>query len=364
MVLADRGHQPGPAHPVAHRTADLRQAQIDPCLAQLGVQGGQHVGRRHVEVGGRADVEDDGSRPVRSSSDQGHDLVLRDIGIDEGQRDVGPNHEEPGDRRGCRVAIRIGEDRRVAGHAAEHGQVRSAGAVQDGHQRQGDRDGHAGQGGGEDDATEGADGQQEVGPLPGPVASQLGEVDQAHDRGDDDRGQDRERQVGEDRGKDDRRGEDQDRGDERGQLGPVAGRLASGGLAQAGVDREPTEQAGRGVRRAEGDELLVRVDLVAVADREGTRGPDRFGEREEDDPERPGQQEHDVANADRRQARQRDAGGDLADDVDALLGQVEQARQDDPHGERDQGTRDARRDAPEGEDADQRADPERGRVGD
>ena len=40
------------------------------------------------------------------------------------------------------------------------------------------------------------------------------------------------------------------------------------------------------------------------------------------------------------QARQRDAGGDLADDGDALLGQVEQARQRDPHDERDERARD------------------------
>ena len=65
MVLADRGHQPGPAHPVAHGTTDLRQPELDPGVAQVGVQRGQHVGRRHVEVGGGADVEDDGGRPVR-----------------------------------------------------------------------------------------------------------------------------------------------------------------------------------------------------------------------------------------------------------------------------------------------------------
>ena len=363
MVLADRGHQPGPAHPVAYGTTDLRQPELDPGVVQVGVQRGQHVGRRHVEVGGGADVEDDGGRPVRPCADQGHDLVLGDIGVDEGERDVGPEHEEPGDRRGRRVAIRIGEDRRVAGHAAEHGEIRPAGAIEDGHQRQRDRDGHPGQGGREDHAAKGADRQQEVGSLPGPVASQLGQVDQAHDRGDHDRGQDRQRQVREDRGKDDRGGEDQGGRHQRRELGPVAGRFAGRGLAQAGIDREPTEQAGRGVRRAEGDELLVRVDRRSGA------GPRRSA-RPRSIRRARGRRSRTRRSAGTRCRQSRSTAGSAAGcrwptsptTATPFSGRSSRLDSDDPHDERDERTRDARRDAPEGEDPDQRADPERGGV--
>ena len=94
-----------------------------------------------------------------------------------------------------------------------------------------------------DDADEGRHRQQEIGPLPGVVAAQLAEVDETEDRGDDDGGQDRGRQIAEERCQDDGRGQDQTGRDQRRDLGPVAGRLAGRGLAEAGIDREAAEQS-------------------------------------------------------------------------------------------------------------------------
>ena len=150
--------------------------------------------------------------------------------------------------------------------------------------------------------------------------------------------------------------------DERRELGPIARRLARGRLAEAGVHGEAAEQAGAGVGGAERDELLVRVDVVAVADRERARRPDQFGEGQEDDPERSREQEDDVAERDPREARDRDPGRHVTDDGDAQGGKVEQRREHDPDDQRHECARDPRRDPPQDEDADDRADAEGRRV--
>ena len=144
------------------------------------------------------------------------------------------------------------------------------------------------------------------------------------------------------------------------ELGPVARRLAGRGLAEAGIDREATEQAAGDVRRAERDQLLVRVDVVAVPRTERAGRPDRFGEGEEDDPERSRDQEDQVAEREVGDAREREAGGDLADGLDALGGQVERGREDDADDQRDERAGHPRREAPEEQDADQGADAEDG----
>ena len=251
---------------------------------------------------------------------EGHDLVLRDIGVDERQRArSGRTRRKPGDRLGRRVALGVGEDRRVARDPPEHRDVRTAGLVQDRQQRQRDGDGHPGQRRREDHAAEGRHRQQEIRALPGEIAAQLAEVDQAQDRGDDDRRQDRRaaawrRSV---------RGRSRSRGssaavisDESWVRLPAASPVADW-LKLASTENPPNRPARR-VRGAERDQLLVRVDLVAVADAERARRADRFGQRQEDDPERAGDEEDDVAERDLRDAGQRDPGRHVADDRHAL----------------------------------------------
>ena len=88
---------------------------------------------------------------------------------------------------------------------------------------------------------------------------------------------------------------------------------------------EAAEQSCGNVGGAERDQLLVRVDVVAVPRTERAGRPDRLGEGEEDDPERAGDQEDQVAEWEVGDARERDTGGDLADDLDAR-GQTGRAR--------------------------------------
>ena len=104
LGLADRGHQPGAAHPVADRAADLGQAQRDPALAEERDQLPEHVDGRDVEVGGRAQVEDHGLRRRLGRADGGHDLVLGDARVHEGERDVGAQDEDARHLSRARVA--------------------------------------------------------------------------------------------------------------------------------------------------------------------------------------------------------------------------------------------------------------------
>ena len=103
-----------------------------PASGELGMKGREHVRRRDIEVGGRADVEHERARRVRRGrADERHDLVLGDIGVDERQWDVRAQHEEARDRLGRRVPPGVGVDRRSPRDPPEDGDVRPARLVQD-----------------------------------------------------------------------------------------------------------------------------------------------------------------------------------------------------------------------------------------
>ena len=104
LGLADRGHQPRAAHPVADRAADLGQAQRDPAIAEERDQLAEHVDGRDVEVGGRAQVEDHGLRRRLGRADHRDDLVLGDVRVHERQRDVRAEDEDAGHLARARVA--------------------------------------------------------------------------------------------------------------------------------------------------------------------------------------------------------------------------------------------------------------------
>ena len=95
--------------------------------------------------------------------------------------------------------------------------------------------------------------------------AELGEVDHPeHDRIDDDRGQDRLGQLGEQGREQDQRAEDERAGGERGDRRPRPGRLVQRARRQARRDRHPLEDAGPEVGHPLGDRLLVEVDAIAV----------------------------------------------------------------------------------------------------
>ena len=95
------------------------------------------------------------------------------------------------------------------------------------------------------------------------------------------------------------------------------------GLRQAAVDDEAADETRRAVRHSLRDELLVRVDLVAVLARDAPRGSERLRVADEDDRQRTDQELPRVAPADPRQADREQAGRDVAGDRDAVVREVE-----------------------------------------
>ena len=102
-----------------------------PSGAKVGHQHRQHVGGRDVEVGRGADVEHDHGRRDGPSPDEGIDLVLRDVGVDERQGHVRADDQEAVDRDGLAVPLGVGVHRGVGGDPSEDGDVRPARLVQD-----------------------------------------------------------------------------------------------------------------------------------------------------------------------------------------------------------------------------------------
>ncbi len=135
-------------------------------------------------------------------------------------------------------------------------------------------------------------------------------------------------------------------------------------LTLASTANPPDQAAGR-VGTAQGDELLVGVDVVAVPVRRRHARRERLGQRQEHDAGRAGGQVGQVAQADVGQAGRGHAPGDVADDGHAFVGQTQGGREQDGADDRDERTGDATVDATGDDDDDHRreAQRERGQVG-
>jgi len=81
VVFADARHQPRASHPVADRSADLAESELDAQDAQLDEQCRDHVHRRHIEIRRRADVDDDRVGRLGSGRDEAHDLFLQHLAV-------------------------------------------------------------------------------------------------------------------------------------------------------------------------------------------------------------------------------------------------------------------------------------------
>ncbi len=103
--LADDAHQARPAHPVTDRASNLGEAELDPGLPQVGVRARSAC--RSSPRRGRPSPRCPCTTARGGSgrgTDERHDLVLRDIGVDERQRHVRTEDQDPGDGLGvgCR----------------------------------------------------------------------------------------------------------------------------------------------------------------------------------------------------------------------------------------------------------------------
>ena len=132
---------------------------------------------------------------------------------------------------------------------------------------------------------------------------------------------------------------------------------------KAGVDDEAAEDPGRRVARTERDELLVGVDVVAVADAERRAAPIDSARARKTIPKAPVARNTMSPNGIRGQPGSGTPVVDVADDRDALAAQVERpSRQAIPPTSATSAPGIARGDAAEHDDHDQRADAERPAV--
>ena len=115
--------------------------------------------------------------------------------------------------------------------------------------------------------------------------------------------------------------------DDAGELGLRARPLSDRGARSARADREPREQAGRDVGRADADHLLVRVDLLPGPRGERGRGGDRVGERDHGDPEGAREQQRQVGQGDPRDGERGQAAGQDADEATRPGREVEDDRE-------------------------------------
>ena len=137
-----------------------------------------------------------------------------------------------------------------------------------------------------EDPDPSAHAEQPVAAVDPVVALERGERDEPDHRVDDDRTERRTWQALEQCCQEQHRGQDEHGVDQRRQLGLLARTVGDRGLRQAAVDDEAAHEPRCAVRHPLRDELLVRVELVAVLARHAPRGSKRLGVADEDDRQR------------------------------------------------------------------------------
>ena len=130
-------------------------------------------------------------------------------------------------------------------------------------------------------------------------------------------------------------------------------------LALAGI---ALEHAGGEIRDAEGQELVARLDLVAVQPGERAPDRDRLDERDQRDAGRGGNEPLEVLIGDRRKRRRRQSARHVADDMHRVL-EPEDPDQQRRRGDHEQLPRPARAPSAQDEQRNERADADRHGVG-
>ena len=254
-----------PYRTIESRTADCSSANarwMPPAFSSASRSASISPGRR-VDVGDRlGHDEDPGGRRVERL-DEIADPVAELVGVGEEQRGRPADDEQPRDLLGVRVAqdVVVAAD---AGTLAEHRRVRRPGTLEDVDRREGDGDDDPLEDADERHAERAGEGKDEFGPPNVVEPAQLGDVEQADRRRDDDGREDRLGHRLDEARRNEQHQQHERGGDEAGQLRlrPRLVRDRRPGAARA--HREAGEQAGRQVGRPDPGELLVAIDLVAA----------------------------------------------------------------------------------------------------
>ena len=188
------------------------------------------------------------------------------------------------------------------------------------------------------------------------------DVDEPGRRVHDEGAEGRLREGGDDGGEGEHGEDDGGERGERGELRAAADGVPDGRPAAAAAHGEPGEQAAQDVGAAEGEELLVGVDVLPAPDRERARGEDVVGVGDDGDTQ--GRAEHPahLGEVELREGEPGERVGQRADRLDAGVGEVEEGDDRRPEQDRDERARHGRCEAGEGEQQDEQGGgEERGR---
>ena len=155
--------------------------------------------------------------------------------------------------------------------AAQHGGVGAPTVPQELRDGEGDRQTNPGDRPEHGDADEAEDRQPELPALDAVDPFEIGDLEQADCRCNDDRSQRGAGQMPEEVRRQDKKKSDGERTDDAGQLGARAGCLRNGSARGAAADREALKEAGCEIGRAESDHLLVWVDVITQSRGIGSR---------------------------------------------------------------------------------------------
>ena len=169
--------QAGQAHPVAHRAPHLRKEQVDFVIAQIADQSPQHIRRADVEIGARAQVEQNGLRR-RISLGAREDLCTCHIGVEEVQRRIQPQYHQAWNILRIRMTADIDVLPGCIRPFTQDRNVRPAGAVEQHDQRQHDRQDQARHHIRGNDTHQRRDRQREVGLALGIITLEFCDIEQ------------------------------------------------------------------------------------------------------------------------------------------------------------------------------------------
>ena len=296
-------------------------------------------------------VEHECPERLVAGRDLAHPLV-EGLRRGEEQPTVEAEDDDPRERLVGRVQLDVAEDL-GAGLASEEGHRRPGGHVDQPDEREPNPDHDPEQDPGQEHPGDRRQGNPEVEPGDPRQTSKFGQVDHSEEHGvDDDRSEDGLGQLREERREQDQGQDDEEARDQRGERRPGPGGLVQRAGRQAGRYGHPLDEPRRDIGHTLGDRLLVHVDPVVVAGREGAGVAGGLGEADQDEGHR-GDPDLGHVLADELEAwdlGQGQAARHRSDEGHAARVEVEQVGGEQPTDDQDQGARDLRREEPQPED--------------
>ncbi len=333
--------QPGAPHDVADRTFDVGEVERHAQIVVLVEHLGKHLGSRGVQVVDAGRVEHDRTADVGHRTGVPEQQLLHRRRIDEGQGGIDADDADPVG------GLDLGEPGNVAigggaGHPTEHRRV--------GHGDAGEHDEHRGDDGHEDadlDAQEQGGEERdaqadEIGSFDRGDVAHLAHVEETDHGHDDDGAQGRRGQRLEERGEERHRGQHDGGRDDRGERRAGAGGVVDRRARESTGDRIAPEEPRRDVGHAQPDQLLIGLDVVAVAAGVDLGHRDRLHETHQRDDQRRHGQVPDEGTAEVGQAEGRKRSGDVTHDGHTLGLEIEELHRGDGPDHDDEGGRNTR----------------------